>query len=351
MKIIKKRIVLVFFLGFATRCLANAEVDVSGELNLVASVKNLPTRDQGTTAFEIPSLKLFMQAPLKDRNEIFVELEAAASRGSTGHFETTAKQAYLSLASFLPEGDELRYGLVPDDYIERHNELWDFYFWGPSSDVSLQKYGYISSADLGLTFRAHFPDDWGAWSFSVTNGEGLASDEVGPRKQGQVLLSLSKLSPLQLIVLYSYGAYEAYDASFNKRTRLLLNLGYEFSKGFLALEYFATEDPADALSQGAGADGVDVVALHGTNIRGQGASLLVRGDLSQESSLVLRADWLNPVKEDRKKQLVAWTAGISYDTSEDLRWLFAYEHTDYSESYAAALRDKSRIVLATRARF
>lgn len=343
---------LSFFFGLSAKSFAVTDINLSGELDVAVALKSLPTRDQGVTAFSIPYLKLDIEALLKDNNDIFVELESAEYRDATSHrFDTQLKEAYLSLTSFLPARAEFRYGLIPDFYIELEREQWDYDFWGVASALPLIKYKYTSWSDLGGMYQAELPADWGYWSLSITNGEGMQSDEVGPRKQVQILAGLTKAAPFSAMVSYLYGGYEIYDSSFNKKTRLLVHMSYEFSKALLALEYYATQDPADAIPVGNMAAGVDVSAYYGTNIEGQGASLFGRVDLSEKTDLFLRADWLSPVKQEKEKNLKAFSAGVSYDSNEDIHWVLAYEYTDYSDEFANAIRDQSQLVLATRVSF
>jgi hypothetical protein len=340
------------FMGLSSKSLAMTDINFSGELDVALTLKNLPTRDQGVTAFSLPYLKLDIEAPLKDNNDIFMELESAEYRdAASNRFDTQLKEAYLSLTSFLPAHAEFRYGLIPDFYIELEREQWGYDFWGAASSLPLIKYKYTSWADLGGMYQAELPGDWGHWSLTITNGEGLQSDEVGPRKQVQILAGLTKAAPFYAMVSYLYGGYEIYDSSFNKKTRLLVHMSYEFSRALLAVEYYATQDPADAIPVGNMAAGVDVSALYGTNVDGQGASLFGRMDLSEKTDLFLRADWLSPVKQEKEKNLKALSAGVSYDSNEDIRWVLAYEYTDYSDEFANSIRDQSQLILATRVNF
>ena len=352
MKKIKFYAFLTLFLGWSLASFAITDINLSGELDVNLVWKQLPTRDQGVMAFSIPALKLDMEIPLRDNNEIFLELESAEYRdASSKRFDTQLKEAYLSLTSLFPPGAELRYGFIPDYYIEIQREQWDYDFWGVNSALPLVKYKYTSWSDLGGMYQAELPADWGQWALTVTNGEGMENEEIGPRKQVQLLVSLRKASPFYAMISYSQGAYENYDSSFNKKNRAALYLSYELPQAFLALEYYFTQDAADAISAGVKAAGVSVASLQATNVDGQGATLFGRLDINDKTDLFLRLDWLSPVQQQKEKNLKALSAGVSYDTSEDIRWALAYEFTDYSDEFAASLRDQSQLVLATRVIF
>lgn len=351
MKTMKFYVFLGLFLSLGTRSLALEEVRFSGELDVALSLKHLPTRDQGVTAFNIPRLNLDVGVPLRDSNEIFIQLESAEYRDSgSNRFDTQLKEAYLRLTSVFSVGAELRYGLVPDYYIELQQEQWDYDFWGTTSLLPLVKYKYVAWSDLGLMYQSELPGDWGQWALSLTNGEGYQSSEIGARKQLQILFGLKKQAPFYATLSYTYGAYDLYDKSFNTKQRWVLNLSYETSKSLVALEYYHATDPADAVALGMAA-GVDVSVYLGTSIQGQGLSLFGQTEISEKANLFLRADYLTPVMKDKGKNLRGVSAGVSYDTNEDLRWALAYEYTDYSDEYALALRDESQLVLATRVTF
>lgn len=344
--------VLTLLLGLGVNSFAVSDIEISGELDLSFAVKNLPTRDQGVTAFDIPALKIDIEAPLREGNEIFLELESAEYRdGVSKRFDTQLKEAYLSLTSLLPANSELRYGLIPDFYIALQGENWDYSFWGPASNLPQIRYKYVTWSDLGIMYQSELPGEWGQWALSFTNGEGYQSAETGRRKQGQLLLALTKAAPFYTLLSYTYGSYDDYDSAFNKKTRLAANFSYEFGRGLLSLEYYATQDPADAILAGGIAGGVDVTALQATVVDGEGASLLGRLGLAEKADLFLRLDWLSPVKTEKAKNLKAISTGVSYDSSEDIRWVLAYEYTDYSEEFAVAVRDESQLVLATKASF
>jgi hypothetical protein len=159
------------------------------------------------------------------------------------------------------------------------------------------------------------------------------------------------MAPFYVMLSYSQGAYDNYGDTFNDKRRAQIHLSYEFQRGLLALEYYMTKDPADAITDYHMAKDVDVVSLHGTNVEGQGASLYGKLKLDEKWNLFLRGDWLNPVKTDSQKWLQDITGGFSYDTNEDLRWALSYEYTHYSDQYTASPRDEGQFVLATRVNF
>jgi len=352
MKNHKNYFVLILFLSLGLHSFAAAEVGFSGELAAAFAYKQLPTRDQGLSAFSLPRLNLNIEAPLRDNNEVYLQLESSEYRdGTSRRFDTQLKEAYLSLTSVLPARSELRYGLIPDYYIELQKEQWDYDFWGNSSLVPMIKYKYASWSDLGAMYQGQLPEDWGQWAVSATNGEGYQSDETGQRKQAQLVLGLTKAAPFFAMLAYSYGNYDDYDSTFNTKSRLVANLSYEFSRGLLVLEYYSTQDPADAISTGRMAAGVDVTSLHATVVNGEGANLFGRWDLNEKTDLFVRLDYLTPVKSEKNKNLKAISTGASYDLSDDIRGVFAFDYTDYSEDFSAAIRDESQFVLATRVSF
>ncbi|MBK9323669.1 MAG: hypothetical protein IPM97_12120 [Bdellovibrionaceae bacterium] len=352
MKKIKFHLFLMTFLGVGGGVVGASEIDISGELNLAATLYQLPTRDQGTLAFSIPSLRLDVEVPLRENNELFFQLESAERRDSgSKRYDTQLKEAYLSLVSPLAAASEIRYGLVPNYWIEAQKEHWGFDIWGLPSFLPLLKYGYMSWSDLGLMYQAGLSAELGTWGIIFSNGEGLESDEVGARKQVQLVINLNKMAPLYALLNITQGYYDHYDEKINEKRRLASQIGYQTESGLFALEYFVTQDPAEAITALKLGGGVDAAALNGNNVAGQGVSLLAKIVVSDKWQVFVRGDWLNPIKEDSQKTLQDWTGGFSHNLAEDIFLALSYEYTHYSEQFMASPRDASQFVFATQVSF
>ena len=339
-------------MSIATSAMALNEVAISGEVDVATTLHNLPTRDQGTLAFSIPSLLLDVEVPLKEGNAFFLQLESSENRDATSkRFNTQLRQGYLSLTNFLSPQSEVRFGLVPDFWIEIEKEGWNYSFWGSNSYLPMIRYKYSSWSDLGVMYQTEFGDDWGLWAVSATNGEGLDSDEIGTGKQYQILLGITKAAPFYFVLNYVRGAYDLYDSSFNAKTRLITQFSYEADGGTLALEYFQTTDPANAITALGIAGGVDVAALAGTSVHGEGASLFGKLMVHPKWALFLRGDWLSPVKTGTKKNLQAIMPGLSFQLTSDILMALSYDSIQYGEQFSVSPRDLGRFVFATRAIF
>ncbi len=351
-----KNIKIYFFfaalLGMRTVAYGVSEVDIGGELNLAATLYQLPTRDQGTLAFSISSLVLDFKMPLRENNELVFQVKSGDSRDSvTKQYDAHLNEAYLSLVSIFSTDSEIRYGLVPNYWVELQKDHWGYDFWGLPSFLPLIKYGYMSWSDLGLMYRSGIVDDFGSWGLVFSNGEGLGSDEIGARKQVQLVASINNKSPLYVLINLTQGYYDNYDEKFNEKRRLATQIGYQAELGLLALEYFATQDPAEAITAFKLGGGVDATALSGTNVSGQGVSLFGKLVVNDKWNLFIRGDWLNPIKTDSQKTLQDWTGGASYALTEDILMALSYEYTHYSEQFSASPRDAGQFICATRVIF
>lgn len=340
---------VVFFSSVNAQALS--DLNVSGEFNLLTAFKQLPTRDQGIVGISIPSIRLGLEVPLKESNEVYVQLESTEFRDATSkRYDTQAKEAYVSFVSLVP-GAEIRYGLIPNAWVEMQRGSWDYDFWGPTSETFLIKYKYSNWADIGADFHGEFGDDIGAWTVSAVNGEGGQSEEIGHGKEYQLILSYHRLAPFFVTVAYAQGAYDAIDESYNKKTRTMAELSFASEENYVGLSYYLMTDPADAIAADKLGGAVDVTPYLGTSIDGQAASLLVRKKVTARTDLFARGDWLNPVKKDGHKTLTSVTAGVSFQSNDDILWAFAAESTTYSTEFSPAARDQSQFLVATQVRF
>lgn len=352
----KLKIYLILTVGslfLQSRALALSDIEVSGEADLAATFTELPTSNQGESAITIPSLRVNVEAPLRENNSLFIQLETAEQQPWTNNankFDTHLKEGYLTMNSVLGSRSELRYGVIPDFWNELEEERWEYDFWGLQSYTPLIRFGYSAWSVLGVQYQSELPDDWGQWSLSAANDYLMPSDQGGSRKQVQLILNITKAAPFYAMFSYSQGSYEDYDPSFNVRSRAQAFIGYEFEKASIAAEYYKTKDPANAISLLGIANGVDVTALTGTSVQGQGTSVYATWRFGEKSEMFGRFDWLKPV-QGTGQSLQSATVGLSYESSDDIKWALAYEGTQYSLEYGPGDRETSQIILATRVNF
>jgi hypothetical protein len=348
---------LKFFTFFAALTLlvppvfAESDFTLSGQFNLLGTLKQLPSRDEGVTAFSIPSIRLDLEVPLKESNALQIELESSEFRDATSkRYDTQLKEGYLVMRSLLPNA-EIEYGLVPNPWVQYEREEWDYDFWGPTSEQFLIRYKYSSWADLGVVMNGVLENDIGEWAISAVNGEGAETEEIGKYKEFQVIFNLQALAPFFLTAGYLQGRYDLIDDSFNTKRRLMVEASYASELSLVSLTYYNTQDPADTLTAGTMAGGVDVRTLHGSNVEGQAVSLLARRKFTARTDVFLRGDWLQPVKTRSDATLKALAGGVAFQSTEDLLWVLGAESTTYSETFSTAARDQAQFLLATQVRF
>ena len=81
----KKITFMLLFLFFASeQALALSDIEITGEVDLNGVGFLLPSAQGGHTEFQVPSLLLDLNVPLKEGNLLYVSLEGAQKRTETG---------------------------------------------------------------------------------------------------------------------------------------------------------------------------------------------------------------------------------------------------------------------------
>ncbi|HWU43216.1 MAG TPA: hypothetical protein VN132_07260, partial [Bdellovibrio sp.] len=120
-----------FFAG--AHAYALADIEITGEADLNASLYNLPTSLKGESAFSVPTLLLNFNVPLKDGNFLYTSFEGAERRDEQSKpFTVQTREAYLNLVSIFSGTQGLRLGLIPQNWLEAQYEDWDYRFLGPT---------------------------------------------------------------------------------------------------------------------------------------------------------------------------------------------------------------------------
>ncbi|MDG0817984.1 hypothetical protein [Bdellovibrio svalbardensis] len=355
----KKLLLPGFFLSLTTlfvcsQAFALADIEITGEADLNASIYSLPTADRGESVFSIPSLLLDFNVPLKEGNLLFVSFEGAEKRDDQSKpFTVQTREAYLDLVSIFEGMHGLRLGLIPTSWQEAQYQEWDYRFLGPTGWVITEKWKYLYYSDLGVSFMSELPVDMGEWALSVVNGQGRDTAEPQPHKESALFLRFTKWNPWTFTANYSRGTYDKYDASVNLRERIQASALFKTEDDHwrVGLEFLDTHDPADAITNLKMAEGVDVTSLTGQAVHGQGGSLFGIVSTGPKAEVMLRWDYLNAVVGASGKELNTWLTSLAYQVTSDVKAAFAADYTKYGENYGKGIRDNSKIEIAAQVLF
>ncbi|KHD87466.1 MAG: hypothetical protein OM95_14345 [Bdellovibrio sp. ArHS] len=344
---------LLFLLFASLQAKALSDIEISGEVDVTASVWQLPTGERGNSAFNVPSLFLDLEAPLKDDNLLVLTLEGSEQEvNSEERFEMRVREAYLDLVSEFSGMHALRVGLIPQTWQEAQYEQYGYRFLGTDAWAPTEKWKYLNYSDLGFSFMSQLPQDWGEWAFNLANGEGANEKEKGSHKEAALFARFTLWSPLSVSFNYVRGSYDKYSGSMALKERIQALLEYQKEESWLAgLELLLTKDPADALSDYKMAEGVDVTDFLGQSVDGRGASFYTVISTGPKAEVLLRYDYLDALASEDGKDLQTVIVSLGYQVTEDIKAALAVDHTRYAENYAPGVRDRSKVELAAQVLF
>ncbi|WP_373999088.1 hypothetical protein [Bdellovibrio bacteriovorus] len=343
----------LFLLFASSQANALSDLEISGEVDISATVWNLPTGERGNSAFNIPSLFLNFEAPLKDDNLLVLTLEGSEQEiNSDERFEVRVREAYLDLVSVFSGMHALRAGLIPQTWQEAQYEQYGYRFLGTDAWAITEKWRYLNYSDLGVSFMSQLPADWGEWALSLANGEGANEKEEGSQKEAALFARFTLWSPLSLSFNCVRGSYDKYSGSAAVKERIQALLEYDKEDSFIAgLELLMTKDPADAISDLKIAEAVDVTDFLGESVEGRAASVYTVISTGPKAEVLLRYDYLDAMANEDGKDLQTILASLGYQVSEDIKAAFAVDYTRYAENYAPGVRDRSKVELAAQVLF
>jgi len=147
---------------------------------------------QNTNKFDLERIYLNFRAPVADRLSIRVTTDIAPQVAGTG-YTLRAKYAFLQYdrpANAAGWSSFVRAGALQTVTIEHHETFWPR--WMGTS--ALERFGYFSSADVGVSGQLNFPGKKGELYAVVTNGNGYANPESDRFKSYAARLTLTPLA-------------------------------------------------------------------------------------------------------------------------------------------------------------
>lgn len=207
------------------------------------------------------------------------------------------KYAYvqLNLDDWTTRGSWIRAGLQQTPYVDYNETIYRYRFQGP---VFVDREGYLSSSDNGVSAHYNFPGNYGDVHAGIYNGESYTRSEANGEK---AFMIRGSLRPLPLggvwkglrLTAFADSDHYVKDA---KRTRAAAQISFEHPRVTAALELLSAKDRVSATK---------------TELEARGYSIWVTPKLVNGWELLLRHDELKPNKEtDQKRKRNI--AGIAY---------------------------------------
>lgn len=191
------------------------------------------------------------------------------------------KYAYgqIGLDGVLPKGSWLRIGAQQTPLIDYQEALYRYRFQGTQM---VEREGFLSSSDFGISARLNLPQDFGDVHAGVYNGESYAKAETNDQKSVQVRATLrplprhGSLKGLRLTAFYNADHY-LQDAP---RKRLVLSGSFEHAYLVVGADLVRAADQAHVRAERVESEAYSVWARPRTRFGIEG---LLRHDRSQPS--------------------------------------------------------------------
>lgn len=225
--------------------------------------------------------------------------ETGSGSSLSGSYTVRLKYTYaqFNMDDWLPKGTWIRFGLQQTPYVDFNEGVYRYRFQGP---IFVDREGFLTSSDLGLTGRLAFPSNYGDIHLGVYNGEGYTRSEVNDQKAFQVRATIRPapavpvLRGLRLTGFYDADHYVR-DA---KRQRAVGFLSFEHPYVNVGVDYLKAKDQTTLAVREIEADGWSAWVTPRTPIGIEG---------------LFRYDELKPDKEqDDRRKKKRTIAGVSY---------------------------------------
>jgi len=322
---------------------SNFESDI--EIGMIMNVISQPTSMRGATAFEVPLVKANFELTQAEGNAFHFTFRGTDNRDTNSKkFQLEAEKAAIVLKSYFPSTFWLEVGLIANPWNEASDELWEFDFWGPSSNPALNRYNYLANSELGFNAHWNLSERFGT-TISLMNGESALENEQGPKKDAQIIVWYED-ETWQTSFGYLRGSYESDEPAVSEKERQLFRLAYIWAPARIAIELYKTRDSSRAINTLDLAEDLDLNAYVNQSIEGQGGSLTLQWNLSEVFTLRLREDILNPALKFEDVGVISHIAAISYEPAQGTNFSFILLKTTHGQNHSTASKTDERALVA-----
>jgi hypothetical protein len=232
-----------------------------------------------------------------------ISRETGSGSSLSGSYTFRLKYAYaqVNLDDWLPKATWVRFGLQPTPYTDFEEGVYRYRFQG---NVFVEREGFLSTADAGVTAHVAFPADFGDLHFGVYNGEGYQKSDPNDQKAFQVRATVRPVPRIPIVKgLRLTGFWDAdHYVSDAKRERSIGAVTFEHPWINAGFEYIDAKDRP-------------TVADHEAHAKGWSVFVTPRTPIGLE--VLFRHDHLEPDADANESEKTRTIAGVA--------WWFAFK--------------------------
>lgn len=291
---------------------------------------------KNSNQFNIDRIYLQSEYFATDKVRFQLTLDSGVTRNASGNqvFLAETKSAFIEVKDLVAKGLYLRAGILPLAWIPYEEELWGYRVQGP---LPMDRWGYITSADIGLAVGGSLPSKYGSFQVNLTDGEGFRFSELGKRKEVQARLTVNPLASMgglaSGVFVTGYGSFGEYDdtgLAARAKSRVIGEVGFQSAPLTVAGAYAVARDSQPKVKGRYTVGDENLVTGHGL----YGFAIVNVGELSHAPvmegvDVVARYDHLEPDRVVENDTLNLLIAGVGYRWNKNIRSIADYETVSY----------------------
>ena len=317
---------------------------------------NLTEDMDNANTFDLTRAYLFAKVKLADHIKARVTIDAPAREplvtvsgdpgvtkvtSGAGRFDVVLKHAFLEVDRLFVDGLMLKLGMADTPWLSYEEAQSQYRF---VSGMFLDREGYMSSTDLGLTLGYELPSKLFSAVVAVVNGETWQKPEVTGSAHKDVMARVTFVplradaGTLSASLVASVGEYDKGEDRL--RLRLLGQIAWEAKFYRIAAEFVRTAD------RSSGVAGKQPSVVRGNGVAtGQGISAYAwldfgAFDVAEGLRLYARFDMMDPDTEIDKNSHMREIVGIGYRVNDNLQFMIDGDLTQFDDDAGAAVASK-----------
>ena len=187
----------------------------------------------------------------------------------------------FNMDDWLPKGSWARLGLQQTPYIDYAEGIYRYRF---QSAIMVDRDGFMTSSDLGLSGHVNFPNNFGDVHLGIYNGEGYSKAEANDQKGFQIRGTLRPLPGVDIIKGWRITGFWNSDnvAKDQKRKRWLVDTTFEHPYVNFGFTYLEAANQAAPGGPGGQAEGLVDLGHASDAVRPRGALPVRRAQAEPE---------------------------------------------------------------------